>query len=55
MERSAVRAETGEALVTALEKDGVEFIPENGGASARAQRSEEEKQGGNPPDSANNV
>jgi predicted transcriptional regulator len=27
------RAETGEALVTALEKAGVEFIAENGGGS----------------------
>ena len=27
------RAETGEALVTALEKAGVEFIPENGGGA----------------------
>jgi hypothetical protein len=28
------RPETGEALVAALEKVGVEFIPENGGGAA---------------------
>jgi hypothetical protein len=27
------RAETGQALVAALEKAGVEFIPENGGGA----------------------
>ena len=32
------RAETGDALLAALEKTGVEFIPENGGAGVRIRR-----------------
>jgi hypothetical protein len=33
MNRSAAGAETGEALVAALEKAGIEFIAENGGGA----------------------